>query len=185
MKLSKAKIQECAEWVEKNGLYPQACGAAVKQFCEAMGIKDTTYRRWLENVDFVDALTRAREVFRQTSVREVSNALIKAAKGVDFVKEKQEYRAQVIKEYDPKTGKKVKEYLGEKPVQVKAMRETYYYPPDVNAAKFVLTNMDPESWKNKQESDIFANMEMEAPPVIIFQEQPPVPEDAEDSPHQE
>lgn len=185
MKISKAKIQECVEWVERNGLYPQPCGAAVKQFCEAMGINDATYRRWLQKEDFADALSRAREVFRQTSVREVSNALIKAAKGVDFTKEKQEYRAQVIKEYDPKTGKKVKEYLGEKPVQVKAMRETYYYPPDVNAAKFVLTNMDPENWKNKQESDIFANMEMEEPPVIIFQEQPPVPEDAEDSPHQE
>ena len=34
MKFTKAKIQECVAWVEQNGLYPQRCGASIKQFCE-------------------------------------------------------------------------------------------------------------------------------------------------------
>lgn len=172
MKLSAAKIKEAEKWVEENGLYPQACGASIKTFCKAMDISFPTYQKWQENFNFLNALTRAREVFKQNAITQVSNALIKAARGVDFTKEKSEYRAQVIKEYDPKTGKKVKEYLGEKPIQIKMMRETYYYPPDVNAAKFVLTNMDPEHWRNKQDTDITASLEMEEPPVIVFREQP-------------
>lgn len=168
MKLTKEMIDRAATWVEKNGLYPQPCGASVKMFCTAMGISFPTYQRWEQNVNFVSALSRAREVFRQTSVREVSNALIKAAKGVDFTKEKSEYRAQVVKEYDPKTGKKVKEYTTDKGVKVKEYRETYYYPPDVAAAKYVLNNMDPEHWKDKQDTSVSLDVNAEQPPVIVF-----------------
>lgn len=154
--------------MEANGLYPQPCGASVKLFCEAMGITFKTYQAWMQNPNFSNAVTRACDVFRVRTVQEVSNALVKAAKGVDFTKEKQEFRAQVVKEYDPQTGKKIKEYTSDKPVQVKAFRETYYYPPDVNAAKFVLTNMDPEHWKNKQDTDVSVDLSMEDPPQIIF-----------------
>ena len=34
------------------------------------------------------------------------------------------------------------------------MRETIYYPPDIKAAQFVLTNMAPDKWKVKQETAI-------------------------------
>lgn len=154
MKMNAAKIEEAAAWVEKNGLHPQPCGATIKQFCQAMGITDRTYGNWLKISAFSEAITRAREVFATTTVREVENALVKAARGVDFTKSKEEYRAQLIKEYDPKTGKKIKEYYGEKPVQVKAFHETMYYPPDVKAAIFVLSNMAPDKWKQKQETAI-------------------------------
>ena len=152
MKLNAAKIAEAEAWVEQNGLHPQACGATVKMFCEAMGISDETYRRWQKNVAFVDALTRAREKFKTTTVRDVENALIKAAKGVDFVHIREEKRAQKVKEYDEK-GRKVKEYDGA-PVIVKSLRESVYYPPNVQAAQFVLTNMASDKWKNKQETNL-------------------------------
>ena len=168
MKLSAAKIRECAAWVEVNGLYPQRCGASIKQFCEAMGVAFTTYQRWRENENFENAITHAREVFQQNTVQEVANALIRAAKGVDFVKKKDEGRPQVVREYDPKTGKKVKEYTTDKIVTVKSLRETVYYPPDVNAAKFVLTNMDPDNWKNRQDNTTDMNLEFEEQPVIVF-----------------
>ena len=74
----------------------------------------------------------------------------------------------MIKEYDPQTGKKIREYIGEKVVQVKAFRETFYYPPDVTAAKFVLTNMDPENWRNKTDTDMSIDLSMEEPPQIVF-----------------
>ena len=172
MKISKDKIQECAAWVEKNGLYPQRCGASVKQFCEAMGIAFKTYQRWQVNDNFVNALTRARETFKQNTIQEVSNALVKAAKGVDFTKTKQKGRAQVVKEYDPKTGKKIKEYTTEKIVTVESYRETVYFPPDVNAAKFLLTNLDPDSWKNKQDNVTDLNVDLEEAPVIVFSDSP-------------
>lgn len=153
MKLNAAKIQEAEAWVEKNGLHPQACGATVKDFCKAMGIDDATFRRWMKKADFADALTRAREVFAQTTVREVSNALVKAARGVDFTKIKEEAKAEKVVEFDPKTGKKVREYMGDLKT-VKAYRETVYFPPDTKAAMFVLTNLDPENWKNKQDTTV-------------------------------
>jgi len=151
MKLNAEKIQEAAAWVERNGLHPQPCGATLRDFCKAMGINDATYRRWQNNADFADALTRARELFRINTVREVENALVKAARGVDFTRIKEEAKAEVVKEYDPKTGKKVKEYTGELKT-VKATRETVYFPPNVEAAKFVLTNLAGDAWKIKQET---------------------------------
>jgi hypothetical protein len=151
MKLNAEKIQEAAAWVERNGLHPQPCGATLRDFCKAMGIATRTYERWQDNVAFVAALTRARELFRINTVREVENALVKAARGVDFTRIKEEAKAEVVKEYDPKTGKKVKEYTGELKT-VKATRETVYFPPNVEAAKFVLTNLAGDAWKIKQET---------------------------------
>jgi len=152
MKLNARKIAEAEAWVEKNGLHPQPCGATIKMFCTQMGISFMTYQRWCENENFVNALNRAREIFHSTTVRDVENALVKAARGVDFVHIKEEKKAQKVKEYDEK-GRKIKEYDGD-PIIVKSMRETIYYPPDVKAAQFVLTNMEPERWKNKQEHTI-------------------------------
>lgn len=165
MKYSKEKVAECVAWVEENGLMPQACGASIVDFCRAMGITDTTYRRWLQNVEFVDALNRAREYFHDHTVREVTNALVKAARGVDFTKEKREWRALKIVEFDPQTGKKIRESESERPAIVKATKETYYYPPDVDAAKFVLTNMEPEKWKNKRETTLSGDLLVR--PVLV------------------
>lgn len=173
MKFTKAKIQECVEWVEKNGLYPQRCGAAVKQFCEAMGIDDATYRRWSEKAEFADAISRARDVFKQRTVQEVSNALVKAAKGYEFVKTKTEGKPQVVTEYDPKTGKKVKTYQTDKIIPVKSTREVIYVEPNVHAGCFLLTNMDPDNWKNKVDNTTDLNVELETPPVIEFGEPEP------------
>ena len=170
MKYSKAKIQECVEWVEQNGLHPQRCGARVRQFCEAMGISDETYLRWNKKVEFVDAISRAREVFKQRTVQEVSNALVKAAKGYEFVKTKTEGKPQVVTEYDPKTGKKVKTYQTEKIIPVKSTKEVIYVEPNVHAACFLLTNMDPDNWKNKVDNTTDLNVELETPPVIEFGE---------------
>lgn len=153
MKMNAEKIAEAEAWVEKNGLFPQACGSSVKDFCAAMGIDDATYRRWLNIADFAEALTRAREKFKASTVRTVENALVKAAQGVDFTRVKEEAKAEKVVEYDAKTGKKVKEYTGELKT-VKATRETIYYPPNVEAAKFVLSNMAPDKWAQKAQLEM-------------------------------
>lgn len=170
MKFSKEKIQECVEWVEENGLYPQRCGAPVRQFCEAMGIDFRTYQRWSANANFASAISRAREVFQQRTVQEVSNALVKAAKGYECVKTKTEGKPQVVTEYDPQTGKKVKSYQTEKIIPVKSTKEVIYVEPNVHAACFLLTNMDPDNWKNKVDNTTDLNVELETPPVIEFGE---------------
>lgn len=156
MKLNAAKIQECAAWVELNGLHPQPCGAKIKVFCEAMGISDETWRRWQRNVAFVDAISRARDLFATQTVREVENALVRAAKGIDFEKTRQEMRTAkvVVEDLDPATGKVIRRTTTTEMRPYKAAKERVYYPPDVRAAQFVLTNLAPEVWKNRQEQTV-------------------------------
>ena len=153
MKMTPEKIAEAEAWVEKNGLTPQPCGATIRDFCAAMGISDDTYRRWRENAEFADALNRAREKFRVATVRNVENALIRAAQGVDFTRIKEEAKAEKVVEYDKDTGKKIRESTGQLKT-IKATKETIYYPPNVEAAKFVLSNLSPEDWKIKREATI-------------------------------
>jgi hypothetical protein len=152
MKFTKEMQDRIIKWVELNGLYPQPCGATVQELCKACGFSDETYSRWTsseKNVEFVERLTRAREKFASTVEVGVVNSLVKAAKGVDFTRIKEEAKADKVTEYY-ENGKKKREYTGELKT-VKAVRETVYYPPNVEAAKFVLTNIAPERWKAKQE----------------------------------
>lgn len=148
MKYTPAKIAECVAWVEKNGLHPQRCGATVQQFCEAMGLSDETWRRWQKKVEFVDAIQRAREVFTSRTVQEVENAVARAARGA-------EYSIVVEKKKLNKTTGKLE--------TVEASRKTFYEAPDMEAAKFLLTNMKGEEWRLKQEQTI----KTEAPVYIV------------------
>lgn len=156
MKLNADKIAEAAAWVEAHGLHPQACGASIGDFCKAMGIAERTAYLWLKNAEFADAIAQARAKYAATVIRDVENALVKAALGVDaeVTKEKAKAIDEVVREYDPATGALIRETKTKKLVTMEAVRERRYFPPDVNAAKFVLTNMDPEKWKNKAENTV-------------------------------
>lgn len=148
MKYNAAKIAECVAWVEKNGLHPQRCGATIEKFCAAMGINKVTYFRWLEKDTFATAIQRARETFTATIVEEVSNAVARAARGAEYS------IVQEVKQMNKTTGKLE---------TVKATRKTFYKEPDMEAAKFLLTNMAGEDWRLKQEQTIKA----EAPVFVV------------------
>ena len=158
MKLTPTKIKECAAWVEKHGLHPQPCGASVQDFCKAMGISDETHRRWMRKVEFVEAVNAARDRYASRIVFEVENALVKAALGLDaeVTKEKAKAIDDVIREYDPATGRLVREHKTKKLVTMEATRERRYYPPDVKAAQFILTNMAAGTWRQKQDLNLGA-----------------------------
>ena len=172
MKLTAQKIAECAEWVRLNGLYPQPCGAPVKQFCEAMSINDATFRRWMEKADFADAIKRAQHAFSQETVIEVVNALKKRALGYEFKETSREGVAQVVTEYD-KHGRKTKSYATDKIVTKKMTEKTVQVHPDVGAIIFILTNMDPDNWKNRRDGKESISIDFEEPPVIMFGEPEP------------
>lgn len=156
MKLTAAKIKEAEEWVEKHGLHPQPCGASVGDFCKAMGIDPATYWRWGKLQQVQEALARARSKYATRIVRDVENALVKAALGIDAEETKEKAKAvdDVIREYDPVTGNLIREHKTKKLVTMEATRTRRYFPPDVKAAQFVLTNMDPDTWKQKQEQTL-------------------------------
>lgn len=144
-------MERIEKWVELNGLYPQPCGAPLAALCRECRISWDTLKEWEKKPDFSDMLSRARAKFAQSTEITIVNALIKSAQGVDYTKEKQEATAQKVIEYDPKTGKKVKEYTTDVLVPKKATRENIYFPPNVDAAKFVLSNIAPDRWRLKQE----------------------------------
>lgn len=158
MKLNAAKIKECAAWVELNGLHPQPCGAKIKDFCEAMGINERTYTNWKKISAFADAISRARDLFATQTVREVENALVRAAKGLDYEKTRQEMHSAkvVVEDLDPVTGKVIRRTTTTEMRPFKAVKERVYFAPDVRAAQFVLTNLAPEVWKNRQEQTVRA-----------------------------
>lgn len=172
MKLNAAKIAEAEAWVEKHGLYPQPKGALVKTFCEAMGITERTYCNWSKLSDFSEALNRAREKFKITVVREVADATIEAAKGFSFEKTKEDAKAvdEVIEEFDPVTGKLIRRTTTKKLVTVKATRERYVCPPDIKAAALVLTNMDPQNWRQKQDLNLGGQKDERIPIVVGSEE---------------
>lgn len=158
MKLTPAKIKECAAWVEQHGLHPQPCGASVGDFCKAMGIGERTAYRWFKLAEMADALNAARDKYAAKIVFDVENALVKAALGLDAEETKEKAKAvdDVIREYDPATGNLVREHKTKKLVTMEATRTRRYYPPDVKAAQFILTNMAAGTWRQKQDLNIGA-----------------------------
>ena len=150
MKLTAEMKDRIREFVELNGLYPQPCGATQQALCKAVGIGWDSLKRWEQKADFAEMLSRARAKFAQQTEIEIVNAMKKAALGMEFTKETNEATAQKVIEYDPKTGKKVKEYTTDKLVPKSAKREFIVIPPSVEAGKFMLKNLAPERWKDKQ-----------------------------------
>lgn len=147
-------IKRCAEWVTANGLYPQNCGAPIKQFCAAMGIGDDAYYEWMRTKpEFSEAIKNAQAAFRAETTTQVVNALKRKALGFEYVAERKEAAPQKVVLYDPKTGKKMREEYGDL-TTVKAVRETVVVAPDTAAAIFLVTNLDPEHWKNQQRTEV-------------------------------
>lgn len=133
MKYSKEKIKECAQWVEVNGLQDYG-GAMLKEFCEAMDIEDETYYQWMKKAEFSEAIRKAKEVFRSSLEKRVVTSLANSAIGYETTETKTEYASDLL------TGKpKIKK-------QTKTVKQV---PPNTGAAIFLLTNINPERWKNK------------------------------------
>ena len=137
-KYSQEMVQRCADWVRENGLIDDG-GAKLGDFCKAIGIDDMTYYAWMKRAEFSGAIKKAKEGFRDNLKVDLVKSLANCAKGYEYTKTKEEYDGN--KRLLRKTEEKVK------------------VAPNVGAAIFLLTNIDPERWKNRQESktDITTN----------------------------
>ena len=141
-KYNQKKIKQCEEWVAENGLMEYG-GALMKDFCKHMDIDYKTYKTWLEREEFREAIERGKETFKSKLTYELSVSLSQAAKGGEYnkIKKHKEYRSN----QDGTRGQLVKMVEDEEKVVV---------PPNVGAAIFLLTNLDPEHYQNRQKSDI-------------------------------
>ena len=133
-KYTKDMIKACADWVRENGLIDYG-GATLTDFCKAMSIDNMSYYRWLSKSEFSEAIKKAKEQFRDRLEKEIVKSLANAAKGYDY--------DQITTEYTDVNGK---------PKIKKQVKKTVHIEPNVAASIFLLTNLAPERWKNRQEN---------------------------------
>ena len=132
-------------WIKEDGLLKiqgwARDGLIEKQIAKNMGVAESTLRNWKNMYpDIGEALRKGKEVVD----RIVENALYKSAIGF-MQKIKKPVRIKEV-EYDPKTGKKIRE--SEKWVQVE---EEVYIPPQVTAQIFWLKNRKPDQRREKND----------------------------------
>ena len=157
-KYSKDMLQACADWVRKNGLIDFG-GATLTDFCKAMGIEDQTYYRWLDKVEFVESIKKAKEAFRSTLENDIVKSLANSAKGYEY--------EQYTTEYTDVNGK---------PKIKKQVKKNIRVEPNVGAAIFLLTNIAPDRWKNKQDSNVSVKEDSEPIQIEIIDKREDVKE---------
>lgn len=137
-KYSIALAKECAEWVMENGLREYG-GASVKEFCARFGISDHTYENWMnQRPEFAEMIAAAKAVYKAGLERRIVRSLGRVAVGFDW---KQTSTEKTVDTDGKEHVRKVTE---------KNMKEL----PNVGAAVFLLTNLAPERWKNRQVQDV-------------------------------
>ena len=135
-KYNKDMVQSCADWVRENGLIDYG-GATLTDFCRAMGIDDMSYYNWMKRSEFSEAIKKAKEAFRDGLEKDIVKSLSNAAKGYEYT--------QTTTEYTDVNGK---------PSIKKQVKKNIRVEPNVGAAIFLLTNLAPERWKNRQQQEV-------------------------------
>lgn len=131
-------VQAAEQWVSEHGLM-EFGGAQLQDFIAVLGINDMTYRRWmLRHQAFREAVERGKVVFKHNLTHQLHTSLAQAAKGFEHEEVEQLFR--VGNDGQPT------------PHQMRRTRK--YYKPDIGAAIFLLTNLDPEHYQNRQRADI-------------------------------
>lgn len=150
-KYNQKKVEECEAWIARNGLMEYG-GKMMKEFCAEMGIDYKTYKIWLKKDEFREAVERGKETFKLNLTHDLSVSLAEAAKGGEYVKTKKhkEFRPNA----DGTRGQLVKLVEDE---------ERGYNPPNVGAAIFLLTNLDPDHYQNRQRNDVMLKKDDEKP----------------------
>ena len=140
MKKSASLFQRAEEWISEHGLIEYG-GAQLQDFCKELGINDKTYRRWLvEEENFKQAIERAKEFYKQSLTHELHETLSMVATGYEREETETEYRP------NPKDPNK--------PTITKMKKKKVFYQPNVGAAIFLITNLDPEHYQNKQNNNV-------------------------------
>lgn len=130
-------------------------GYSQKEACKKAGIAEGTFYRWCdEDSEFRELVHNAQEEARITKadVRAVEQSLLDVARGFEYEEVKTEYESREV--VDEVSGKK--EF---KPVIKKQVRTQKRVIPNVEAIKFLLTNRDPDNWKNRVDQTQMGNVE--------------------------
>lgn len=141
--MSEEKLRQAEDWIAENGLGEYG-GATLAAFCKALDISEQTYYDWMgRNLNFLNAVKRGKERFKNSLEKDLVLSLAKVAKGYTWKKRRTEFK-------NDKNGN---------PVIVKQTQEDVEFPPNVGAAIFLLTNIASERWSNKISNEVNAKVE--------------------------
>jgi hypothetical protein len=107
-------------------------------------VSEPVFYKWMEDKEYRELVRSAQDEARisKADVRAVEQSLLDIARGFEYEEVKTEYESREV--VDEQTGKK--EF---KPVIKKQVRTQKRVMPNVEAIKFLLTNRDPQNWKNR------------------------------------
>ena len=130
-KLTKELISSICKLIEEDK-------HTVAEICSLSGISKRSFYKWqAENAQFTVAISRARENANQIIVKEAKNSLRKLLEGFEVVETETKTR-------NLKNGKKRTTTI---------IKETHV-PPDMKTIIRVLTNKEPEVFKNRHTTEI-------------------------------
>ena len=109
---------------------------------EKAGIGKETFYGWMrEKTDFSDAIKAAKKEFLRNQYKDAVQSLYKRATGYD------------VEEHETTYGDKDgKPYIKQKKVRTK------HIPADPQALKFLLTNLYPDDWQDRQKNELTGSL---------------------------
>jgi hypothetical protein len=117
----------------------------IAEICDAVGITPSTFHEWQkEHEDFALAVQEAKEARMQFFVAEAKKSLLKKIQGYTV----QEKHTTMVDSKEKDATGKPKPKIKEQKIVDK------HFQPDTAAIVFTLTNGDPETWKNKQSTEV-------------------------------
>lgn len=150
MKYGNQAIQATEAWISDNGLMDYG-GAKLSDFLNYIGISYKSYYRWMDEYpEFKAAIERGKAEFKARLTTDIAASLAMAAKGYEREEPEEEFKP------NPKDPNKA--------IQTKFKKKTVYYQPNVGAAIFLLTNLDPEHYRNRQSAEITGR---DGTPIVI------------------
>lgn len=135
-KFNKEIVKEMSDWVRENGLIDYG-GAKLGDFLSRFGIDQRTYYRWLNDTEFAEAIKKAKEEFKKNLETDIVKSMANAAKGYEYT--------QTITEFKDVNGQR-------RPV--KQTQKNIRVEPNIGAGIFLLTNIAPDKWKNRQKNEL-------------------------------
>ena len=117
----------------------------IAEICQQVAITHTTFHEWQkEHEEFAQAIQEAKDARMQFFVSEAKKSLIKKIQGYTV----QEKHTTMVDSKEKDDNGKPKPKIKEQKVVEK------HFQPDTAAIIFTLTNGDPESWKNRQNTEV-------------------------------
>lgn len=143
LNLYEQKKDAIYKWIAENGLSDFG-GASIAELCSGVGISERAYYSWQANrAEFAELIKSAKEEFKSTLEKDLVTTLARSAKGYTTTKKRTEYKPN--KDGSPKIEKQI-------------IEETNV-PPNTGAAIFLLTNINSERWKNRNQQSVEAKIE--------------------------